>query len=128
MHRYDEIKDYNFNRGGYQSGTGHFTQLVWKGSTRLGAAVVQRGNIVVVVARYAPAGNFMGRFGENVFRQKVGGIAIAPKHHCLCSSLIFLISSEQFYICKSTIHIVSNRLKCTVCLRLSQCLGKCCYL
>ncbi|XP_065065185.1 uncharacterized protein LOC135691294 isoform X1 [Rhopilema esculentum] len=69
---YNEIKDYNFNRGGYQSGTGHFTQLVWKGSTRLGAAVVQRGNIVVVVARYAPAGNFISRFGENVFRQKVG--------------------------------------------------------
>ena len=81
MHRYNEIKDYNFNRGGYQSGTGHFTQLVWKGSTRLGAAVVQRGNIVVVVARYAPAGNFMGRFGENVFRQKFGG------EYCQCVAL-----------------------------------------
>eukprot|EP00112_Aurelia_sp_Birch-Aquarium-sp1_P022647 Seg6460.2 transcript_id=Seg6460.2/GoldUCD/mRNA.D3Y31 product="Protein PRY1" protein_id=Seg6460.2/GoldUCD/D3Y31 len=69
---YNEIKDYNFNRGGYQSGTGHFTQLIWKGSTRLGAGVAKRGNMVVVVARYAPRGNFMGRFAEHVHRQNYG--------------------------------------------------------
>ena len=72
--RYNEIKDYDYNRGGYQSGTGHFTQIIWKGTTKVGAAVVRRGNIVVVVARYTPAGNFMGRFKQNVLRQKPGGI------------------------------------------------------
>ena len=72
--RYNEIKDYDYNRGGYQSGTGHFTQIIWKGTTKVGAAVVKRGNIVVVVARYTPAGNFMGRFKQNVLRQKPGGI------------------------------------------------------
>jgi len=69
---YNEIKDYNYNRGGYQSGTGHFTQIIWKGTTKVGAAVVKRGNIVVVVARYTPRGNFIGRFGQNVLRQKPG--------------------------------------------------------
>ena len=29
--------------------------------------------MVVVVARYAPRGNFMGRFAENVHRQTYGG-------------------------------------------------------
>ena len=71
--RYNEIKDYDYNRGGYQSGTGHFTQIIWKTTTKVGVGIAKRGNIVVVVARYTPQGNFMGRFGENVLRQKSGG-------------------------------------------------------
>ena len=70
--RYNEIKYYNFNRGGFSSRTGHFTQVVWKGSTKLGVGIATRGSMVVVVARYSPAGNFMGRFAQNVFRQKSG--------------------------------------------------------
>ncbi len=29
---YDEIVDYNFSKPAFQSGTGHFTQVVWAGS------------------------------------------------------------------------------------------------
>lgn len=36
---YDEVKQYNFASGGFSSATGHFTQLVWKATTKLGCAV-----------------------------------------------------------------------------------------
>merc|ERR1711963_1126962 len=53
---YSEIKDYSFGTEPSQGGpvTGHFTQVVWKGST------------VVVVANYSPAGNYIGQYVDNV--------------------------------------------------------------
>ncbi|CAG0907927.1 unnamed protein product, partial [Darwinula stevensoni] len=33
---YNEIKNYNFNSGGWSGNTGHFTQVVWTTSSRLG--------------------------------------------------------------------------------------------
>ena len=49
--------------------TGHFTQVVWKGSKELGIARASdnKGRIYVV-ANYAPAGNFIGDFAANVSR------------------------------------------------------------
>ncbi|CAD6897025.1 unnamed protein product, partial [Tilletia controversa] len=38
---YDEIKDYNFNVPDWSEATGHFTQLVWKASSRVGCAIAQ---------------------------------------------------------------------------------------
>ncbi|CAI9738262.1 protein PRY1 isoform X2 [Octopus vulgaris] len=68
---YDEIKSYNFDQGGMSSGTGHFTQVVWKGSKELG---IGRGcaedGSYFVVANYRPAGNVLGKFEDNVFRPK----------------------------------------------------------
>ncbi|MEE6504709.1 hypothetical protein FKM82_005305, partial [Ascaphus truei] len=55
---YNEIKDYDFNNPGYRSGTGHFTQVVWRGSTKLGVAVATDGRgDFFVVAQYNPPGN-----------------------------------------------------------------------
>lgn len=50
---------------------GHFTQVVWKGTTMVGAAVktVVGGFPPIqtyIVARYAPPGNIIGQFSENV--------------------------------------------------------------
>ena len=63
---------YNFNSGGFRGGTGHFTQVVWKGSTVLGIgrAEVDEGGMkcAYVVGRYKPAGNMMGDFQQNVLK------------------------------------------------------------
>lgn len=63
---------YNFNSGGFSGGTGHFTQVVWKGSTQLGigrAETTRNGmKCAYIVGRYKPAGNMMGQFQQNVQR------------------------------------------------------------
>jgi hypothetical protein len=69
---YEEVKDYNFSRKGYQGGSGHFTQLVWKGSKELGMgrAKTPDGRCTYVVARYRPAGNVVNYMDENVSRRR----------------------------------------------------------
>ncbi|XP_075559770.1 uncharacterized protein LOC142591329 [Dermacentor variabilis] len=71
---YDEIKLYNFDNPGFMSGTGHFTQLVWKDSRRLGTGIA-RGpkGTVYIVSVYDPRGNMMGQFGDQVPRPVSGG-------------------------------------------------------
>ena len=65
---YNEVKQYNFNNPGYISGTGHFTQIVWKGSKQVGFGYAQaRDGYYYGVANYYPAGNFIGEFEDNVF-------------------------------------------------------------
>ena len=66
---YNEVSMYNFNNPGYISGTGHFTQIVWKGSKQVGFGYAQaRDGYYYGVANYYPAGNFIGEFEENVFK------------------------------------------------------------
>merc|ERR1711936_617815 len=65
---YSEIKDYTFGKEPSGGGpvTGHFTQVVWKGSTEVGVGVAQEGSKVVVVANYSPPGNYIGQYVDNV--------------------------------------------------------------
>ena len=65
---YDEIKDYNFSKPAkYNPKCGHFTQVVWVGSTELGAGFAKsKSGATYVVARYSPAGNMLTKFDENV--------------------------------------------------------------
>ena len=66
---YNEVNQYNFNNPGYISGTGHFTQIVWKGSKQVGFGYAQaRDGYYYGDANYYPAGNFIGEFEDNVFR------------------------------------------------------------
>jgi hypothetical protein len=68
---YSEIKQYNFRRGGFTMQTGHFTQLVWKGSQRLGVGIATgRSGKTYVVAQYSPSGNMKGKFQTNVLPAK----------------------------------------------------------
>lgn len=64
---YSEVSKYDFRRATFASGTGHFTQVVWKGSHELGIGKAKgKDGRVFVVANYYPAGNIMGHFAENV--------------------------------------------------------------
>lgn len=65
---YDEVQNYNFKRPGFTSGTGHFSQVVWKSSKTVGVGVAtsKSSGMTVVVANFDPPGNFMGQFEENV--------------------------------------------------------------
>ena len=65
---YNEVQNYNYN-GDYQSGKGHFTQLVWKGTKQVGFGYAQaRDGSYYGVANYYPAGNYMGEFRRNVLK------------------------------------------------------------
>ena len=71
---YDEIKDYNFNKPGFKNGTGHFTQVVWKGSKQVGFGYAQSSDGAYFgVANYFPGGNINTPeyFSENVQRKKL---------------------------------------------------------
>lgn len=70
---YDEVQAYDFSRPAFSSTTGHFTQVVWRGTTHLGCAEAVCPELFVgfsdtrfVVCRYAPAGNVSGEFPQNV--------------------------------------------------------------
>lgn len=68
---YSEIKDHNFGKD-HQPGTGHFTQVVWKGTTEVGfgKAKSSDGCRVYCCGSYRPPGNMLGDFKSNVFPPK----------------------------------------------------------
>jgi hypothetical protein len=68
---YDEIKDYNYGNPTFSAKTGHFTQVIWKTSTKLGVGLGFSSDKkkAYVVANYSPPGNYMGQFATNVNRK-----------------------------------------------------------
>lgn len=48
------------SRTGDWTAVGHYTQLVWRGTTHVGCAVVRRGDRAVLNCRYSPPGNIDG--------------------------------------------------------------------
>jgi len=65
---YDEIHDYSFETCKTKTGKaiGHFTQVVWNETKKVGIGMVTSGNTTFVVAQYKPAGNFIGQYKEHV--------------------------------------------------------------
>ncbi|MEY4556375.1 MAG: hypothetical protein RL093_1494 [Pseudomonadota bacterium] len=51
----------NVSRTGNWTAVGHYTQLVWRGTTHVGCAIASRGNRSVLACRYSPPGNVDGR-------------------------------------------------------------------
>ena len=48
------------SRTGNWAEVGHYTQMIWQGTTRVGCAVRSNARNDYLVCRYAPAGNVMG--------------------------------------------------------------------
>ena len=65
----DESSAYDFDKGTFNTKTGHFTQLVWKSSKKLGVGAAQAADSGAwyVVCNYFPPGNVRGEFLNNVF-------------------------------------------------------------
>jgi len=40
----------------------HYTQLIWKGTTRVGCAIQPAGNWEYLICRYSPPGNIDGKY------------------------------------------------------------------
>lgn len=76
---YNEVVVYDYNLPKYKANTGHFTQLVWAATQRIGVGVVRSPltNKVYVTMVFDPPGNVGGAFKANVF-PPIGGIAAVP--------------------------------------------------
>ena len=63
---YDEVSHYRFPNGGFSAQTGHFTQVVWRGTARVGCGRSQCNGMDIWVCEYDPPGNWQGQYRENV--------------------------------------------------------------
>ncbi|KAE9553955.1 hypothetical protein FO519_002819 [Halicephalobus sp. NKZ332] len=64
---YSEVEKANFNDLEGTMNCLHFTQLVWKKSTKIGIGVtVAKNGMCFVVADFDPPGNIVGYFSQNV--------------------------------------------------------------
>ncbi|RWS28684.1 Golgi-associated plant pathogenesis-related protein 1-like protein [Leptotrombidium deliense] len=63
---YSEISKYQFGVESTSFSSGHFTQVVWKSSAKLGVGVAKSGNKTYVVCNYEPAGNIGREYTQNV--------------------------------------------------------------
>src|SRR5262249_43363787 len=63
---YAERERYRYDRPGFSSVTGHFTQVVWRGTKHLGCGVAACDSIQVWVCNYDPPGNVEGEYRDNV--------------------------------------------------------------
>jgi glioma pathogenesis-related protein 2 len=79
---YNEVLLYDFNKPGYKDTTGHFTQVVWKDSQRIGIGVSwsEKTGHIFVCMNYDPPGNSgnSGRYVLNVLPKKVSSLSPSP--------------------------------------------------
>jgi uncharacterized protein YkwD len=63
---YREVDQYSFKKGGFSMETGHFTQLVWKGTKSVGCGKATCNGLDIYVCNYDPAGNWERQYKQNV--------------------------------------------------------------
>ena len=52
--------------GGFSADTGHFTQVVWRGTREVGCGHAQCNGNDIWVCQYDPPGNFEGQYQQQV--------------------------------------------------------------
>ncbi|KAF9928218.1 hypothetical protein FBU30_002561 [Linnemannia zychae] len=69
---YNEVSKYDFNNPGFSMSTGHFTQVVWKGTKSVGCAkkFCPNSNWYIYICNYDPPGNYQGEYKKNVLPRK----------------------------------------------------------
>ncbi|KAJ9523888.1 hypothetical protein QJQ45_020087, partial [Haematococcus lacustris] len=79
---YVEYKQYNYNAPGYSAAVGHFTQMVWLGTTKLGCATANSkcSQGVIYVCQYDPPGNVNAPqyFRDNMHTSMSGASDMGP--------------------------------------------------
>ncbi|HUQ04400.1 MAG TPA: CAP family protein [Kofleriaceae bacterium] len=63
---YREVDQYDFKKGGFAMDTGHFTQVVWADTRRVGCGMTTCKGMDIIVCNYDPPGNVQGAYRENV--------------------------------------------------------------
>lgn len=68
---YSEEKNYDYSNPGFSSATGHFSQLVWASSNKIGYGIAQGNNNVYVAMEFTPPGNYNNDYSRNVFPKNI---------------------------------------------------------
>ena len=65
---YEENQGYDYGIEPTYLGYGHFTQMVWRGTRRIGLGRAQSadGKRTIIVANYDPPGNYVTQYVQNV--------------------------------------------------------------
>jgi uncharacterized protein YkwD len=63
---YREVEKYDFKKGAFSMETGHFTQVVWAGTKRVGCGQTTCKGLDIIVCNYDPPGNVQGGYRQNV--------------------------------------------------------------
>ena len=63
---YAEHQRYRFSSPGFSMRTGHFTQVVWRGTRELGCGTAQCNGGDIWVCNYSPPGNMIDAYRQNV--------------------------------------------------------------
>jgi hypothetical protein len=50
----------NITKSGNWQVVGHYSQMIWRNTTKIGCALAKTGKWDILVCRYSPAGNFVG--------------------------------------------------------------------
>ncbi len=57
-----ESQDYMYDTNSCKGDCGHYTQLVWRGTRKVGCAMARNGQREIWVCSYDPPGNFVGEW------------------------------------------------------------------
>jgi len=68
---YNEVNFYKFENPGFSPETGHFTQLIWRSTTKIGYGISRSGSNTYVVMQFDPCGNVNNQFDQNVLSKTI---------------------------------------------------------